>query len=319
MVNGGRCLSAGSWAGRVVPCERGDIAFVDKVNAVKAGGGVAAVIYNNVPGGFTGTLGTGVTSTIPAISMSRADGQGLVANSLSQSANVGTIAETNASGYAYLDGTSMASPHAAGAAAIIWSANPSATNLQVRNAMTSTALDLGAAGRDNYYGNGLVQTFDATEALLGGGGTAPVAAPSGLTATSNGTVRGSRSISLAWSGGAVTVDVYRNNSRFKSAINNTGSTSDSTKVKGTLTYKVCNAGSTTSCSANASSCSHARCAASASATSPVKPSLADRGAAGSRSGVARVVIDRAPGRRGAGLEPREDTLRRRNEPGTWQR
>jgi len=120
--------------------------------------------------------------------------------------------------------------------------------------MTSTAMDLGAAGRDNYYGNGLVQTFDATEALLGGGGgggTNPVTAPSGLTATSNGTVRGSRSISLAWSGGAVTVDVYRNNSRFKSAINNTGSTSDSTKVKGTLTYKVCNAGSTTSCSGNA--------------------------------------------------------------------
>lgn len=251
IVNGGRCLSAGSWAGKVVLCERGDIAFVDKVNAVKAGGGGAAVIYNNVPGGFTGTLGTGVTSTIPAISMSQADGQGLVANSLGQSANVSTIAETNASGYAYLDGTSMASPHAAGAAAIIWSANPSATNLQVRNAMTSTALDLGAAGRDNYYGNGLVQTFDATEALLGGGGTDPVTAPSGLTATSNGTVRGSRSISLAWSGGAVTVDVYRNNSKFKSAINNTGSTSDSTKVKGTLTYKVCNAGSTTSCSANA--------------------------------------------------------------------
>ncbi|MDQ3038743.1 MAG: S8 family serine peptidase, partial [Pseudomonadota bacterium] len=250
MVNGGRCLSAGSWAGKVVLCERGDISFVDKVNAVKAGGGVAAVIYNNVPGGFTGTLGTGVTSTIPAISMSQEDGQGLVASSLGQTANVNTVPDSNASAYAYLDGTSMASPHTAGSAAIIWSADPTKTNLQVRNAMTSTALDLGAAGRDNYYGNGLVQTLAATEALLGGG-PAPVASPSGLTATNTGTVKGKRQVTLAWTGGALTVDVYRNNTKI-AAISNSGSFSDSTGVKGTLTYKVCNAGSTTSCSANAS-------------------------------------------------------------------
>jgi hypothetical protein len=61
LVNGGRCTSAGSWAGKVVLCERGDISFVDKVNNVTAGGGVAAVVYNNVSGGFSGTLGDGVT------------------------------------------------------------------------------------------------------------------------------------------------------------------------------------------------------------------------------------------------------------------
>ena len=253
MVNGGRCTSAGSWAGKVVLCERGDIAFVDKVNNVTAGGGVAAVVYNNVSGGFSGTLGEGVTSTIPAISMSQEDGQGLIASSLGQTASVSTIAETNTSGYAYLDGTSMATPHVAGSAAIIWSANPSATNQQVRDVINSTALDLGAAGRDNYYGNGLVQTFDATEALLGGGGgggTDPVAAPGSLTAYNYGTVKGSRQIDLTWTGGAVTVDVYRNNTKIKSAISNTLGYTDLTKVKGTLTYKVCNAG-TTSCSANA--------------------------------------------------------------------
>ena len=253
MVNGGLCTSAGSWAGKVVLCERGSIAFVDKVNNVTAGGGAAAVVYNNAPGGFSGTLGDGVTSTIPAISMTQEDGQALVANSLGQSASVSTIAEADTSGYAYMDGTSMATPHVSGAAAVIWSANPAATNQQVRDAMTSTALDLGAAGRDVYYGYGLVQTFDATEALLGGGGTDPVAAPAGLTASNNGTVKGKRQFGLSWSSGAVTVDVYRNGGKIRSAISNTGSYTDSLKLRGsgTLTYRVCNAG-TSDCSANAS-------------------------------------------------------------------
>jgi serine protease len=256
MVDGGRCTSAGSWAGKVVLCERGDISFADKVNAVTAGGGVAAVIYNNVSGGFSGTLGDGVTSTIPAMSLSQEDGQALVGGSLGQTADASTIAESNTSGYAYLDGTSMATPHTAGAAAIIWSASPAASNQDVRNAMNSTALDLGAAGRDNYYGHGLVQTFAAVEALLGGGGGTdpdPVAAPSSLSAYNYGTSKGKLQIGLTWTAGDVTVDVYRNGSKIKSAISNTGDYTDQLKVRGsgTLTYKVCNAG-TTSCSNDAS-------------------------------------------------------------------
>ena len=252
LVNGGSCGSVGAWSGKVVLCERGGNTFADKVNNVTAGGGVAAVVYNNVAGGFSGTMGEGVTSTIPAISMTQEDGQALVAGSLGQNASVSTVPETNASGYAYLDGTSMATPHVAGVAAIVWSANPAATNTQVRSALTSTALDLGTAGRDNYYGHGLVRAFAATEALLGGGGGQPASTPSGLLATNQGISKGKLQVRLAWSGGDVTVDVYRNNSKVRSAVNNAGSYTDAVKVNGsgTLTYKVCNAG-TTSCSANA--------------------------------------------------------------------
>lgn len=252
LVNGGRCTAAGSWAGKVVLCERGDVSFADKVNAVTAGGGVAAVVYNNAPGGFSGTLGTGVTSSIPALSMSQEDGQSLVAGAIGQNAAVSSVTQSNTSGYAYLDGTSMATPHVAGVAAVVWSAKPTATNAQVRSALTSTALDLGAAGRDTSYGYGLVQAFDATEALLGGGGGEPAPAPSGLTASNLGTVKGKVSVGLGWSGGAVTVDVYRNGAKVKSAISNTGATNDAVKVRGsgTLTYQVCNAG-TTSCSGSA--------------------------------------------------------------------
>jgi serine protease len=254
LVDGGRCTSAGSWSGKVVLCERGDISFADKVSNVTAGGGVAAVIYNNAPGGFSGTLGTGVTSTIPAMSLSQEDGQYLVGNALGQTGNASTVYESNTSGYAYLDGTSMATPHVAGAAAVIWSANASATNQQVRDAMNSTALDLGAAGRDDYYGNGLVQTFAATEKLVGGGSTEPVAALSGLTATNNGTVKGKLQVGLAWSGGDVTVDIFRNSTKIASATSNTGTYTDSVKVSGsgTITYKVCNAGTTSCASASVS-------------------------------------------------------------------
>ncbi len=247
LVDGGLCTSAGSWAGKVVLCERGTIAFVDKVNNATAGGATGVIIYNNAPGGFTGTLGTGVTSTIPAVSLSQEDGQYLRANALGQSGFVSTVSETNANGYAYLDGTSMATPHVSGVAALVWSAKPTATNQQVRDALTSTALDLGTAGRDTSFGYGLVQAFEAADALVNGGTTPPPAtAPSSLTGTKS-FAKGKYTYRLNWTGGASTVDVYRGTSKVASAISNTGAYSQSIKLS-SATYKVCNAGSTTACS-----------------------------------------------------------------------
>jgi serine protease len=59
--------------------------------------------------------------------------------------------------YAYFDGTSMAAPHVTGAIAKIWAARPQCTNMQVRAAVEGTARDLGPVGRDDEYGQGLVQ------------------------------------------------------------------------------------------------------------------------------------------------------------------
>ena len=253
LVDGGRCAAAGSWAGKVVLCERGDISFADKVANVTAGGGSAAMIYNNIDGVLAATLGDGVTSSIPAVTLLQADGLALRASALGQTANVTTVPQTNVSEYTYMDGTSMATPHVAGVAALVWSAKPSATSQQVRDALTSTALDLGTPGRDVQFGYGLVQAFDATEKLLGGGGGTTPAAPAGLTGTNNGTVKGQLQVGLAWSGGAATIDVYRNNAKVASGLNNSGRYTDAVKIKGrgTLTYKVCNAGTGT-CSGNAS-------------------------------------------------------------------
>jgi serine protease len=171
LVNGGICDSVGSWSGKVVLCQRGTVDFYTKVINVQNGGGVAAVVYNNVSGNFLGTLGDGNSSAIVGISLSMEDGQYLVANQLGQSATVSSSFTQPASGYEYYDGTSMATPHVSAVAALVWSAKPTATNVQIRAALQQTAQDLGTAGRDTKYGYGLVQAKAAITYLTGGGGS----------------------------------------------------------------------------------------------------------------------------------------------------
>ncbi|MEJ2523707.1 MAG: hypothetical protein P8080_12685 [Gammaproteobacteria bacterium] len=54
--------------------------------------------------------------------------------------------------------------------ALVWSQAAGATNGEIRQALTVTAVDLGPAGRDNAYGFGLVQAKAALDYLGGGGG-----------------------------------------------------------------------------------------------------------------------------------------------------
>lgn len=165
LADGELCTATGDWAGKVVLCQRGEISFYDKVMNVQNSGGVAAIIYNNLDEDLFATLGEGNTSEIPAIGLSQDQGLELFANYLGSETTVTTAIDFPASGYEAWNGTSMATPHVSGVAALIWSANPDWTNDQVREAMAMTALDLGDEGRDVYYGYGLVQAKDALQYL----------------------------------------------------------------------------------------------------------------------------------------------------------
>ncbi len=66
-------------------------------------------------------------------------------------------------------GTSAATPHVAGAAALVRSAKPTWTRTDVRTYLLSNAADLGLAGKDNTYGRGRL-VLGAPPATSGGGG-----------------------------------------------------------------------------------------------------------------------------------------------------
>jgi len=71
------------------------------------------------------------------------------------------IWSTYPGGYEYMSGTSMACPHVAGTVALVIASDPDLTNAEVRERLKSTADDLGAAGSDYWYGDGLVDADEA--------------------------------------------------------------------------------------------------------------------------------------------------------------
>ncbi|MCE3263209.1 MAG: peptidase [Pseudoduganella sp.] len=146
-------------AGKVCLIQRGSIDFATKVSNCQKSGGLGAVIYNNVAGGFSGTLGTTVT-TIPSVSVSDTDGTALLGK-LGQTA----VVDVAPYSYAYYDGTSMATPHVSAVAALVWSHFPRCSQADVRAALAASAQDLGSKGRDEKFGYGLVQAHAAYQLL----------------------------------------------------------------------------------------------------------------------------------------------------------
>jgi subtilisin family serine protease len=65
------------------------------------------------------------------------------------------------SSYKVFSGTSMAAPHVAGVAALVWADNGRLTNEGVRSVLHEAATELGTPGRDSYYGFGLVNAYRA--------------------------------------------------------------------------------------------------------------------------------------------------------------
>lgn len=165
-------------SGKVALAVRGTCSFAEKaVNGANAGA-TAVVIHNNAPGLFSGTLGAPVVS-IPVVGISQADGLFIIAQeapvmmtwmdglTLEASPTGGLISSFSsyglspdlalkpdigapggniystypleAGGYATLSGTSMSSPHVAGAVALFLQAHPQTPATMMRNVLQNSA------------------------------------------------------------------------------------------------------------------------------------------------------------------------------------
>jgi hypothetical protein len=83
----------------------------------------------------------------------------------------GIYTTVNGGTYASVSGTSFAAPITAGVAALVMAANPALTGTQVQTVLFNTAVDLGTAGRDNYFGHGRVDAAAAVKLALAMQGT----------------------------------------------------------------------------------------------------------------------------------------------------
>ncbi|MDX2116517.1 MAG: S8 family serine peptidase [Planctomycetota bacterium] len=113
-----------------------------------------------------------------------------------------TVASTDRQGppgyaggdYVFVDGTSFASPYAAGVAALILSFNPNLPAAQVESILATTAVDRGNPGFDNVYGFGFI---NAAAAL---GATPPPGLPQAfaLLAPAQGAMQVARRPTFTW-------------------------------------------------------------------------------------------------------------------------
>ena len=188
----GSCSVSGSGyscndvAGNICLAERNDNQLgsnYPEINPAKAcmdAGAIGVIIYSDSSRpGLQNPFLVDATNVVdvPTVSVNRVLGQELLTQ-LGQQTTLTTMGNQD---YAYYNGTSMATPHVTGVAALAWSNNITCTATQVRNALKQTAIDLETVGRDNKTGYGLVQTKAASDFLAnncdgstgGGGGTTP--------------------------------------------------------------------------------------------------------------------------------------------------
>ncbi|WP_417445478.1 S8 family serine peptidase [Kangiella sp.] len=184
--------------GKICVIDRGNISFADKINNCGTSGGIGAVVINNVAGeGVIYMDITGVTTSIPAVGTAFEDRAAILGAS---NASI----SSGASDYGYMSGTSMATPAVAGVAALVWSNHPTCTGTEIREALKATAEDQGAAGRDDYFGYGIVKAKAASDYITAngcqGGGTDPVDPPAGDLQASGSRAKGGSQLDLVWSG-----------------------------------------------------------------------------------------------------------------------
>jgi len=168
-----------SW-GNSVDAE--DPQFIDVFDGLQAAGIEVVTAAGNdgpregtvsAPGSYSGHLSVAASTSKDTIAGFSSRGpskfakpEEMVPNITAPGANV--VSSVPGGGYESMSGTSMASPHAAGAVALLLQAKPQATHEEIVNALTSTAVDVDRPGPDNASGFGRIDIDKAVAALVGG-------------------------------------------------------------------------------------------------------------------------------------------------------
>ncbi len=145
------------------------------------------------------------------------DQQSGTANGILSTFNTGTTTPGSDS-YGYYQGTSQATPHVAGVAALLYAAKPTLTTDQVISAITSTARAFPATC--SQCGSGIVNAAAAVASLSGGGGSGPTVLQNGVAVSGQSAATGAdlvytiavpagaSNLSIVASGGSGDADLY---------------------------------------------------------------------------------------------------------------
>jgi subtilisin family serine protease len=160
-------------AGKVALIQRGPAApgetplpFLDKVRNARLGGAVGVLLYNHrygdtaTAGAPLDSISLGTGHPVPVAGLAAGDGE-YIADRLRAGRAVSVTIEALVTDYVVFDGTSMASPAVAGVAALVWSRDRTLTNVQLRQLLIESAVDLGPPGRDDLFGYGRIDAARA--------------------------------------------------------------------------------------------------------------------------------------------------------------
>lgn len=159
-------------SGKFALISRGMIPFKDKVANAIAAGATGVIIFNNVPGLMQGTLSEdGTEVAVPVAMVEQTMGE-TAKQLLAQGQVVRFSMSIDATDFASFQGTSMATPHVAGVAALVKAANHNLTPNEVRQLLKSTATPL-SPNANNELGSGLVNAREAVAQAFTGALVAP--------------------------------------------------------------------------------------------------------------------------------------------------
>ena len=157
------------------------------------------------------------------------------------------------SGYLSYNGTSMATPHVSGAAALYAAYNPGKSAAEIKAAILNSATPTSSLSGRTVTGGRLniAGLMNLSSGGDGGGGGGVVTAPVISSVTGSTAKNGNKSATIRWTGSSASYDIYRDNVRRAANVIGTSYTDNLGKTASkTYNYRICASGSTTVCSSN---------------------------------------------------------------------